>query len=144
MSELDCTTCGGVAPASGRPCICKNTNRIHVEIQGLREALLDAQREIERLRINDPVFAAGLAATLKEECERQYARAEQAEAQVRALREALTELHALIEEGWLVRNTVNDGHLPSYLKESARLVNALAAAQKALALATPPAPTEPA
>jgi hypothetical protein len=48
------------------------------------------------------------------------------------LRGALHELMALIDEGWLVRNTANDAHFPSYLKESARLVTALAQARAAL------------
>ncbi len=55
---------------------------------------------------------------------------------------ALRELYALIEEGWLVRNTTNDGHMPSFLQESARLVNALKAAQDALAAAHLPAQDE--
>ena len=48
-------------------------------------------------------------------------------------REALAELMALIEDGWLVRNTTNDHHMPSYLSESVRLVKALAKARAALA-----------
>ena len=45
---------------------------------------------------------------------------------------ALRELLALVEDGLLVRNTTNDGHLPSYLAESTRLVKALAAARAVL------------
>ena len=45
---------------------------------------------------------------------------------------ALRELFALIEDGLLVRNTTNDGHMPSYLAESTRLVKALAVAKDIL------------
>ncbi len=51
----------------------------------------------------------------------------------REAREALAGLLALIDEGLLVRNTTNDGHLPSFLAESTRLVKALHAAKSALA-----------
>ncbi len=48
---------------------------------------------------------------------------------------ALRNLLALIDEGLLVRNTTNDAHFPSYLKESARIVKVIAEAQHVVALA---------
>ena len=48
------------------------------------------------------------------------------------LAEALSDVMGLIERGWLVRNTANDMHLPSYIAESTALVNALAKANAAL------------
>ena len=53
--------------------------------------------------------------------------------QVEAMREALSHLYALVAEGWLVRNTANDAHMPSFLAESARLVNTLKEVDAALA-----------
>jgi methylphosphotriester-DNA--protein-cysteine methyltransferase len=55
------------------------------------------------------------------------------DADVEAVVKALEEMLALIDEGWLVRNTTNDGHFPSYLRESVRLVKAIADSQAALA-----------
>ena len=56
--------------------------------------------------------------------------------------DALRELFALIEDGLLVRNTTNDGHMPSFLAESTRLVKALAVA-RAILDSHAPAPTTP-
>jgi phosphosulfolactate phosphohydrolase-like enzyme len=49
-----------------------------------------------------------------------------------SMRDALAELFDLVEGGWLVRNTTNDGHFPSFLKESTRLVGALSNARAVL------------
>jgi hypothetical protein len=66
-----------------------------------------------------------------------------AEAEVERLRGALRGLMDLIDEGWLVRNTTNDGHFPSFLTESKRLVKVLADAQEALAEPAAGAPKDP-
>ena len=56
------------------------------------------------------------------------------------LRDALRDLYALVQDGWLVRNTINDGNLASYISESVRLVNVLTLCAEILAPAPQPAP----
>ena len=46
---------------------------------------------------------------------------------------ALKGVMELVEYGWLVRNTTNDAHLPSYIAEATTLTKALAKARAALA-----------
>jgi len=37
----ECTTCGGVPPASGRLCVCGGTNTIYAEVDGLRQECMN-------------------------------------------------------------------------------------------------------
>lgn len=72
--------------------------------------------EIARLRtLGYPVFAAALVAELKEECERQYARAEKAEAQVRIQEEEIARLRELLKVGYglHMKSPVPSGYRPS-------------------------------
>ena len=50
-----------------------------------------------------------------------------------ALAGASKEIWRLIEEGWLVRNTTNDSHFPSYMAKATQLVSALKTLSDALA-----------
>ena len=49
--------------------------------------------------MSDPVFAAALATKLKEECERQHARAEKAEADIQRLTAEVARLRTVVEAG---------------------------------------------
>ena len=53
------------------------------------------------------------------------------------VREALERLYDLVVDGLLVRNTVNDGHMPSYLVEATRITTTLAAVAAALRVPAP-------
>ena len=46
--------------------------------------------------------------------------------------DVLQEVLDLLDEGLLVRNTTNDAHFPTYLKEAARIVFVLAQARRLL------------
>lgn len=54
-------------------------------------------------------------------------------AQHAALVKGLRDLHDLVESGLLVRNTLNDGHFPSYMAEAVKITKALADTQHLLA-----------
>ena len=58
---------------------------------------------------------------------------EEGDAPFIALAEASKEIWRLIEEGWLVRNTTNDSHFPSYMAKATQLVSALKTLSDALA-----------
>lgn len=71
--------------------------------------------------LGDPVFAAGLAATLKAECETQHARAEAALARVETLEQALREIATMQHHcchladdtcARLARETLGASHVP--------------------------------
>lgn len=49
------------------------------------------------------------------------------------LAEALAAVLALLDDGRLQRNTVNDHHLPTYMAEASRIVKVISTAQKELA-----------
>lgn len=49
MTTPACTTCNGVPPASGIPCICGGVNTIYAEVRGLREAHFDLLMRCDRL-----------------------------------------------------------------------------------------------
>jgi hypothetical protein len=59
------------------------------------------------------------------------------EAERDALRAVVADMLAMVTEGRLLRNTTNDGHMPSYLAESARLVNVLSRAHSLLSTSEP-------
>lgn len=57
-----CTTCGGEPHPSGVPCVCGGVNTIHAEVQGLREAALEAHVKLGwyphmRPRDGSPTYA---------------------------------------------------------------------------------------